>query len=497
MQENNSRKPSHLIITLSIFLIIFLIPFLTIASTLFILPSVYEDTFVGELSAKYDRLTETEDKKIVFVGGSSLAFGLDCDLVKEELDIEPVNLGLYANLGTKIMLDLARANINEGDIIVIAPEMNSQTLSLYFNAETTLQALDGRMDMLAYIDSEDYTSLLGESWNFTGKKLSYLTSDKRPENTGAYKKENFNEYGDNDYDRPYNIMNSISKSITLDFRYDKDDDSVTEYEKFIDYTNDYIRYATNKGATVYFSFPPMNESALADNVSRDFIYDFYTNLRSSLNCRIISNIEDYIMNEGYFYDSEFHLNNSGVTARTITLIDDIKREMGISELTSLTHPIPAPSGFAPIDFEKEDTENLYFEITAAENGGGQPIWNISGLNEEGKKQINLTIPTSVDGVPVTGILANAFDGAEVRTIVIGKNINHIFSKAFSGAKKLEAVYIDKADPAAISVPNIQDENGLITDGGNPNLKIYIPKEGLELYKTDYFWSDYTSYFRTN
>ena len=39
-----------------------------------------------------------------------------------------VNFGLYANLGTKLMLDLSRSGIGAGDVIVVAPEMNEQTL---------------------------------------------------------------------------------------------------------------------------------------------------------------------------------------------------------------------------------------------------------------------------------------------------------------------------------------------------------------------------------
>ena len=45
----------------------------------------YKNTYLAEFSNKYDRLYETEGKKIIFIGGSSLPFGLRSDLIEEEL----------------------------------------------------------------------------------------------------------------------------------------------------------------------------------------------------------------------------------------------------------------------------------------------------------------------------------------------------------------------------------------------------------------------------
>ena len=493
---NNTQVKHKLLFTLLLFslLILFLVPFFTLAVIAFALPPVYDGTFVGELGDKYERLCSTDEPKIVFVGGSSLAFGLDSEMVKEELDLEPVNMGLYANLGTKIMLDLSSVNINQGDIIVIAPEMNSQTLSLYFNAETAMQAIDGKAEMLKSIGSDDYTSMVGELWNFSSKKLAYILSGELPQNTGAYKKEYFNQYGDNTFDRPYNVMSTVQKSITLDFRYDKTDGVTTEYELFIDYLNDYIDGVSELGATVYFSFSPMNSAAMSDYNTKENILEFSGNLARSLHCKVISNINDYIMDEGYFFDSEFHLNNSGVVVRTVKLIDDIKREIGRTDVTMKQTDLPTPPGYKPQDFSDGEVENLYFILEGSQNGAGQDVWFIKGLNEEGKKQLMLTIPNFTEGRPVVGISPYAFADSQVRAITLGDNVSYIESNAISGATNLQALYVDRTDPGAISVPNSFTEGGLFTDGSAPKLKIYLPAEAIEVYKGDYFWSDYSQYF---
>ena len=475
-------------------LAVFLLPVILISVITFVFPSVYSDTFVGELGDKFELLNKNDDPKVVVIGGSSVAFGLDSEMMEEKLGRKVVNFGLYANLGTKLMLDLSKSNINEGDIIVIAPEMNAQTLSLYFNAETAIQAMDGNWGMLPYVGTDDYESLIGAMWKFAGDKLNYTLTGTRPENSGAYMKEWFNEYGDNTYDRPYNTMLSTSKTISLDFRTNATDNVTSDYELFIDYVNEYIAYCNMKGATVYFSFAPMNEAAMTDYNTAENVYNFYKNLCASVNCRVISDITKCIMDEGYFFDSEFHLNNAGVTVRTAQLIDDIKRERGNATITLSRDEIPEPPGFAPMDVIGGEGVNLYFILEQTERNG-QPIWRIVGLNDDGLVQNVITIPNNIDGIPVSVISANAFAGSLVKTVYLGENISVLDAGAFSGASALTAVYLpaSKSDPGSISVPNSMDPAGLATNGASNALKIYVPNAGLEAFKADYFWGDYSSF----
>lgn len=479
-------KKKFLIVFLSL-LLAFLIPFIAIAVVTFAVP-MFDETFVGELGDKFDLLCNTNDEKIVVIGGSSVAFGLDSPMIEKELGKKVVNFGLYADLGTKLMLDLSRANINEGDTVVLAPEMNEQTLSLFFNAETAIQALDGSFDMLAYVDADDREAIVGELWGFTSRKLGFLLSGTSPQNDGAYKKEWFNANGDNTFDRPYNIMSSVSKTITLDFIYDENDGVTTEYEEFINYLNEYIDFCTEKGATVYFSFPPMNATSLTDYNTEKTIDAFYQNLSDNINCRVISDVNDYIMDEGYFYDSEFHLNNSGVPVRTVRLIDDIKREWGRTDVTLGDGELPKPSGYQPMEFEGGDEENLYFILEAGVNGAGQEVWYVVGLNDEGKKQVSLRVPNNTEGKPITKICEGALAGSEVRTLVLGENVSRLDTGSLGGAEFLKAVYIPHPSPAAVSVPNLDGE--LATKGAPNGIRIYVPKGRIERFLNDYFWMAY-------
>ena len=446
-------------------LALFLLPFLAMMFCSLALPAVYDGTFVGELSEKYDLLENTDKAKIVIVSGSSSAFGIDSEMIHEELGYEVVNFGLYANLGTKLMMDLSKANINEGDIIILAPELNSQTLSLYFNPETAAQSLDGSLNMLKDVDSGDYESLIGAMWGLASQKLGYHLSGTRPENAGAYKKENFNEYGDNVYDRPYNVLSGYGNPIVLDFRTNYSDNVTTEYEEYIDYVNEYVKYAEKRGASVYFSFPPMNAAALDGNTSERDIEEFYQNLVHSLNCKVISNIYDYILDDGYFFDSEFHLNNSGVVVRTVRLIDDIKRELGDTSVTLPASELPYPSGKRP------DCDD--FELR---RDGSDRAWTVYSLSEVGAKKTYVTVPDEVNGIPVTTVAMGAFRDSDVALITLGRNIRKIESGAVENLKELVGVVL----PEGVNISRLELPDD-IGNGCADGFTIFVPPTELESY----------------
>lgn len=175
----------------------------------------YDLSFYGGMAIKYNRLYQTKGKKIVIIGGSSVAFGVRSDILELELGIPIVNFGLYANLGTKYMLDVAEDAIKEGDIVIIAPEQNPQALSMYFNGEAVWYSVDGCYDILKKVKKENYGDLAKNFLKFASGKFGYWQADQKPKPNGVYNVESFNAYGDIVYDRPYNTMKDGFDAGTL------------------------------------------------------------------------------------------------------------------------------------------------------------------------------------------------------------------------------------------------------------------------------------------
>lgn len=456
-----------------------LIPFLAVFSIAAFAPPVYDQTFLGELSPKYDRLNAIDEPKIIVVGGSNVAFGLDSALLEQHVGMPVVNFGLYATLGTKMMMDLSKANLNEGDIVILAPEMDPQTLSLYFNAEAALQGIESDWSMLRYIPKENYADLAGGLYEYVTAKIRYLQNG-RLDPSGVYNRDSFNQYGDIVYPRPYNTMllgYDPNKTIELTAKlFD---------EEFIDYVNAYTADCKERDVTVYFTFPPMNAAAMSSANTEDTLFDFYRYLYENLACEVIGNVNDYIIDEDYFFDSNFHLNDSGVILRTSLLAHDIQRARGITAQIAITIP-DAPERPVTDDILAETDALLASHFTYTEYGGG---YAVSGVSEEGKKLSALTVPRSFDGKAVLAIEKNAFADCENLTkITINSNIVQLMDGAFADCPNLKKIYIMRDSAEGLGV------GGDVFAGAPSGVKMVLTtQESFESFVADYFWSKYGEY----
>jgi len=436
----------------------------------------YGETFVGALDEKFDRLSSTEEEKIIVVGGSSVAFGIDSALIESYTKMPVVNFGLYAALGTKLMLDLSRAGINEGDVVVIAPELDAQTLSLYFNTETTLQAMDGDWSMLRYVSADNIFSLVGGMWDHASRKIAYGKSGTYPDpgNT-IYRSDSFNELGDIKMDGT-RCENTMSLYYDPNTPISFSEDIVSD--EFIDYLNDYIALCKRRGASVYFSFCPMNSYAIADGESIEDALKLQEYLDGVLDCPILGSIENSILEPEYFYDTNFHLNDSGMLLHSSNLTKDILLELGIPTYVDTTDIPKPPLPENDIRDDGEDENAIYFTFEEEEGG----TYAITGLSELGRKMSSLTVPTGYNGIKVRAIRAGAFEGGSLTELIIPEDTNlEIFeTDAFRGASSLKSLVIYYMDATGIMPPA---SFAGVADG----FTVYVP-EGSS-YEFDYYWSE--------
>ena len=461
-----------------ILLVVFalLLPPIFVIGSVFILPPVYDETFVGALDEKFERLNSLEGDKIVVVGGSSVAFGLDSRALEEYTGMPVVNFGLYAALGTKMMLDLSLSGIDDGDIVIVAPEMNKETLSLYFNADTAWRAIESDFSMLKYIGKDNRPSMVGALWGYGVGKIKAHFNGGIDFNDSIYSSDHFNEYGDFDnYPRMDNIMPEHydpNTEVALD-----PSAFTEEFFEFADYLNEYVKKCNQRGAKVYFSFSPMNSLA-CDEVDDQTLAQLYSFLSDNLDCELISVPEDYILDPGYFFDTNFHMNDTGVVARTILLARDIRLAEGIT--TGVLPEIPPPRYVPILDpvFDGYDENSKYFTYELRKNG----TYSITGLTEEGRSMTELTVPLGYNGYKVLAIKAGALRGSSVETLIVTEDSNLVMFEngAFSGAGNLRSLVIYKHEGSDIAPP--ADFSGV-----HRSFKVYIP-EGSD-FPYHYYWSE--------
>ena len=478
------KTTKNVLITLLALLVI-LLPFGMLFSAVLSTPKTYSNTFVGGLNEKFDRLNSIEDEKVIIVGGSSVAFGIDSKVMEEYLKKPVVNFGLYAALGTKLMMDLSRSNIGKGDIVILAPELDPQTLSLYFSSEHTLEALDDDYSMAQFVRGDNKLSLLGGLWKHAGKKFD-LIREGIPDPEGVYNSKSLNEYGDvlprmTDADgnilweREQNVMQLYYDPATP---IDLTPDIVSD--EFIDYVNEYIKFCERRGATVFFSYCPMNSAALTETSDTKTFTDY---LEKNINCEFISMIDSYILDRAYFYDTNFHLNNSGVTVRTKTLIEDVMLATDSYRAVDIVIPDPPALPEADVKFLGEDENAKYFTYESLDNGA----LVITGLTELGKKQQTLTVPLGADHTKITAIGKEAFSAGVCKTVIITEdtNVRNLLDGIFDNTT-VEDLYI---------YYNFTDEaEKLVPPGNFGGITLHV-KRGSQ-YLTHYDWQDTSGGYTT-
>ena len=474
---------------------------LIVIVSVLLLPEQFDTVYLGELADKYARLRSLDDEnKIIIIGGSSVPFGIDSAMIEEYLGLPAVNFGLYGPLGTAVMMDLTRGHIREGDIVVLAPESDPQTMAMTFNGEAMWECCDSDFTMLFRIRPHYWGEMLGSFWTYAEKKLQFYFGGK-PEPDGVYDHDSFNEYGDIVYPRPQSIMeDGYDPDILIDLTPD-----IVEQD-YIDYVNAYIAYCERQGAVVYFSWPPMNELAVQQDT--DGLLAYATFIRESFRCRLISNITDYIMPSDRFYDTNYHVTDLGAAEHTAQLIQDLQNVIGDGSLVEIEIPDPsaaesggsgegAPSAELPPASGEQAAPEPTPEPTPEPVGSsrdadcftceafGEGVM-VSGVTDEGKARAELEVPWLIGGQKVVAIAQNAFDGCDaLQTLYIQSNVRRIMQGAFDGAPLLTEIHIDNDAGANILIPG----SGLF-DNVPARLKVYVPKDAYGVFLSDYFWGNY-------
>jgi len=435
------------------------------------LPAQYGETFLGELKYKYETLAQTPGKRIVVVGGSGVAFGQDSALLESRLPgYSVVNFGMYAGLGSTVMLDLARPLLRAGDIVIFSPEQSGQTLSTYLNAEAMWQAADGAPALLGAVRREDWGTMAGQFPHFAARKARFFRDGSAPAGEGVYARSAFNARGDIEYpDRGQNVMaGGYDPNMPICF------DTALPSEEFLDYVNDYAAACEELGAAFYYRFCPMNALAVApEELAR--LDDYRAYLEDRLDCEILGSPHSAIMDGEWFYDTNFHLNSAGAVVNTALLAAELKAVLGDGSPVDIPLPDkPEFAGAVLTEGDNSDGECFTFEQV------GDAL-RLTGLTAAGAERERLVVPVSYDGLPVTGFAAEVFAGnTALREIVVQGSIRGIEDGSFDGCTALERLVVAISAPERCPVGQ-----GLLT---GTQADIYVPAERLSAYLTNYFWS---------
>jgi hypothetical protein len=291
-----------------------------------------DDSYVAAVIDKDRLIRDTPSPRIILVGGSNLAFGIDSKAVHDSLGLGVVNMGLYAKLGLKYMLAQVRPYIKRGDVVVVMPEYG-QFYGDYSKGDNTLNTalLYTPLDQIpAFVRSFSIVDVVLRP-RVEAARLSFLRGAAAlvgreeyffPKDTNQiYNRHSFNAYGD--------VVAHLDRK-------GKDPDSFflrrlppsSEFSvDLLGELNSVESKALGEGAHAYFMFPSYIDRAYAMNAAA---IDTLQMKLSTMQMPIVGTPKDFVYPGRLMFDSRYHLNAEGRRKRTLEVIK-LLRKRGLED----------------------------------------------------------------------------------------------------------------------------------------------------------------------
>lgn len=278
---------------------------------------VFSTSYQSVIQTKYDNLMNTEEPKIIIIGGSSAAFGIREEIIREETGYEVVNLGVHAGMGGLFNTEVAKANIDKGDVVLLGYEYGWGKPSYFqkLGIDLVMSSIDSRIDMYQVIPWRNYNEVFGYLFTYAGKKQHFA------EPAGTYTRKSFDEKGEMILPRAGYVIEDYQSKIDIYGKITEADLMISEESR--EYLKEFKEYAEDRGASVYFISPPLLEDAYQDD--KRCLAEFAENAQKQTEIPYITDPEDYIFPSRLMFDTIYHCNSEGELYRTELLIEDLKK----------------------------------------------------------------------------------------------------------------------------------------------------------------------------
>lgn len=279
---------------------------------------VFSNTYQSAIQDKVRYYQSLTGKKIVITGGSNCAYGIDEEALEAATGLQVANLGLYAGFGDLFQTELVKANLGEGDIVLLAYEYNWMEESAFTDilSDTVMSGIDDDIGLYRYVPAKNWNQILGYLFSYAEDKRAH---EANPGEDHHYTI--FDTDGRMILDRPDCIIGEFTEEE--DYYNPVDLTGVSISEESVQYLKCFKQYVESKGASVYFIAPPLWEEAV-DCDTAEF-QRLKKEEEKEIGIPYLSNPEDYFFPRDDMYDTVYHCNNKGEALRTTLLLQDLKQ----------------------------------------------------------------------------------------------------------------------------------------------------------------------------
>lgn len=296
----------------SVFLFLFfIIGFIAIGLLLPTTPRASKSLLMASVE-KDSLLIFTKSPRIIFVGGSNSSFGINSKMIKDSLNMNPINTGIHASIGLQYMLKNTLQYVKKGDVVVLIPEY-----SHFFNdyncgsEELMRMVFDVNISKINNLNVYQLINIVPFIPKYALSKFNPMEYFNVSE-SDVYGVNSFNKYGD-----------AIG-------HYGKVREKFTPYKKYINPYNpivikkikEFQREVEKRDAILLVSYPAFQDISFLnclDNIKR-------VNKEYEINkFSILGNPKKYMIPNTMMFNTPYHLSKLGVDYRTNLLIEDLKK----------------------------------------------------------------------------------------------------------------------------------------------------------------------------
>lgn len=271
---------------------------------------------------KSNLLEQTPSPRIIIVGGSNIAWGIDSELIEKELRLPAINDGLDVHLGITPLLELEN-HIRPGDIVIVSLEYyNFASLDDFFGIPQYqadwIEFAPRRVMHLQnpYRDALPMLAMvLQRKINREANTLLY--GNDLSEFRGIYSGQNFNGHGDF-----VGHIEDESPGMNADYG----GFPVNQLDEALDFLAEFNQFAIQNGAIVFYEAPAARQTN-CELTGERYIRKFYNVLQTRTKIPLLTNMKNLCYPDEYFYDTPYHLNKEGRQIRTERLIINLKEAL--------------------------------------------------------------------------------------------------------------------------------------------------------------------------
>jgi hypothetical protein len=301
----------------------FILKSLLFVSTVFayIIGAVYflpvdQDSYIAVTVDHHRNLEKTPRPRIILIGGSSLAFGTDSEMIHRATGQEVVNMGFHGGLGIQFYANEIKPYLGKGDTVIAIFEHQLLADPNVGGLAPIVEVTIFYPRAFCYFTPRNVKAYFDYLPITFQRRLRGIFSP-RVVDEHTYRRSKFNRYGD--YLGHLNVAPNLGISPRI------------VPEKMTDQARDVYEglreSCREKGASLYLAFAPImvekKDTAMQRRIAANL-----GKLRAdmeTLGIPVIGRGEDLIFTEECFYDTIYHLNAKGRRMRTETLVEAMRQ----------------------------------------------------------------------------------------------------------------------------------------------------------------------------